>query len=189
MPKQINTAGVGQRLVKLFALKGRFQPVLDEVIVPVVSVDAEEVEQRPAGSNAFVGAGGAGTYTCVVLQNPSGSGKIVRLEWFSPFATSNQVNIYPNLSILSGGLTGANEFWEDLRLPGVPAATVSTSVTTTVPTSAAAIVTPYLAIGANWIPPTPWVLGPGDAVVFQLTTANTAFGGSLAWTEQDEVAS
>ena len=38
MPKQINTPQPGQRLVNEFATKGRYQPVLDEVIVPVAIV-------------------------------------------------------------------------------------------------------------------------------------------------------
>jgi hypothetical protein len=41
MPKQIQTPTPGQALVRLFNLKGRYQPVLDDTIVPVTIVEAE----------------------------------------------------------------------------------------------------------------------------------------------------
>ena len=64
MPKQINTFTFGQRLVEKFGLKGRFQPVLDEVIVPVTVVESN-IQTRLAVGGALGTASGPGIKTAL----------------------------------------------------------------------------------------------------------------------------
>ncbi|GAJ05910.1 unnamed protein product, partial [marine sediment metagenome] len=57
MPKQINTYTFGQNLVQKFGLKGRFQPVLDETIVPVTVVDSDQDSRIAVGGMIGITAG------------------------------------------------------------------------------------------------------------------------------------
>lgn len=88
MPKQINLPTYAQGLVSRFALKGRFQPVLDETIVPVVIVSSFEgsggsgvpiqAERRLASGYALMKCTWTGPDTdsrwYFALRNPAGSG-------------------------------------------------------------------------------------------------------------------
>lgn len=183
MPKQINSASVGQRLVQLFSLKGRFQPVLDEVIVPVVSVDPESVEQLPAaamGGEAAVAA----EYGYGSLRNPVGSGLLIHVTRLITLTASN-VRINGTV----GWLAGANAMtadWRDARLPGSPAATTVTD-TSAVSIAGSAIETwvssgagdTYLNTSVDY-----W-LGEGDGFLVMLNDPNIAlYNITFEWTEQ-----
>lgn len=78
MPKQINSPFPGSGLVKAFNLKGRFQPVLDETVVPVAlvtdltSLGMGSGIKEAAGTNyntSFVATSSYG-----LLSNPTNSG-------------------------------------------------------------------------------------------------------------------
>lgn len=190
MPKQINSAAVGQRLVQLFSLKGRFQPVLDEVIVPVVSVDPEGVERKPAAGKFFQAAGGAGTYVFGYLLNPSSSGIIVRV---TRIVVPNSLTVdvlMPGLGqsilpLISGGASNATtERWSEGGIPGIPTAQVLYGTSTTA-TSGSAQMALSQGSAQQQIPfPVPIVLKPGDIVQITTEAANTAMGGSFEWTEE-----
>lgn len=82
MPKQINTPVPGQGLVSRFSLKGRFQPVLDEVIVPVAIVPdpSEEARGRACqGTVRITTLTNAATYRCYLL-NPTTSEMLMRVD-------------------------------------------------------------------------------------------------------------
>jgi len=73
MPKNLNNAKITQRLVESFQLKGRYIPMLDEVIVPVYVLDdpAPAAPNRLAGG--FVKIDGADDPNALFF-NPPGSG-------------------------------------------------------------------------------------------------------------------
>lgn len=92
MPKQINTPTIGQQLVKALGLKGRFQPVLDEVVVPTINVAIDEQVERFPYWRGISQAGVAAEYTTAYLENPNGSKMIVEVDFFA-YAMTNTSNI------------------------------------------------------------------------------------------------
>lgn len=84
MPKQINTYKVGQSLVRMFALKGRYQPVLDETIVPVVVVGEEPTpEAIPGFGTVICAASGGGNQNLAMFSNPPTSNRLIVLDKFA----------------------------------------------------------------------------------------------------------
>ena len=182
MPKQINTPYVGQRLVRLFSLKGRFQPVLDEVIVPVVDVSGEGQTLRPAWGGSALAASGAGNQNRVIFANPANSGIIARFDsWWAvsgaPLTDFLRIAIVDSLS--GGGAT----IWRDASLNGVPQLVVTGA--------------PAVAAGALSLPhfhldndDTQWfnnlVVYPGFFIEWRQDAQNTTLTVSAQWTEEDE---
>lgn len=82
MPKQINTPNPAQGLVKQFALKGRYQPVLDETIVPVVDVSqfapaVNVARTRLCSASVNYGPTSGTPNVFLYLYNPVDSGALV----------------------------------------------------------------------------------------------------------------
>jgi hypothetical protein len=187
MPKQINTATVGQRLVQLFNLKGRFQPVLDEVIVPVVSVDAETVQQRPASGGSYQ-AGAAAQYSFGLLSNPNDSGKIIRVSRIHCWS-SNPGNFFTTIRgalYTLGVINTADVEFTDGGQAGAPVGFVQTGVSTTLVTFITGAVRsapnagPQLTvIDGQWILPS----GTGLMCMFSTVLSDSEF--SFQWTEED----
>jgi len=82
MPLPIQVGQVTQALQRAFGFKGRYTPMLDEVIVPVYVI----ADPSPAGLTALaIGTGftvlGAapGTFAVVFLHNPEGSGVLLNV--------------------------------------------------------------------------------------------------------------
>jgi hypothetical protein len=121
VPKQINTYTFGQALVKRFGLKGRFQPVLDETIVPVTLVD-EAIERRPAFAG-FEAPAVAGEYSSFQLLNPNDSGIVVRVEqiWVSA-AAFGLLRLSIDSTWTLGTKTQKTSVWRKTGTPGRPAA-------------------------------------------------------------------
>jgi len=140
MPKRINTAQFTQALQRAFGFKGRYIPMLDELITPVY------VLQDPAPSYATKIASGASTALEVLtgdfvhnsLANPPGSGIIVVLT-----GLSFQANLEDDKQIIlpmeivvtiqskaQPANATSNGRWRDRRIEGIPAARLS-SVTDT----------------------------------------------------------
>jgi len=82
MPKQLNNGNVTAALQRAFGFKGRYRPMLDEVIVPVYQI-ADPVPAAPQalciGTNVD---SGAGALEFVVFQffNPTGSGVVAQMS-------------------------------------------------------------------------------------------------------------
>jgi hypothetical protein len=180
VPKQINTYTFGQALVTRFGLKGRFQPVLDETIVPVTLVD-EAIERRPAIAGEKATAVAA-EYSSFQLLNPNDSGIVVRVEeiWVSAVAFG-----YLRLSINSiwtlGTKTQKASVWRKLATPGAPAAEFYHGQSTfknldlghiAIPTSPTLILQPGI------------ILPSGGSLMLQNDNVNAQFYVTILWTEE-----
>lgn len=105
MPKQINTPTFGSQLVRLFNLKGRFTPVLDEVIVPVVVVGTSSpAQERHFGGTAELGSTGA-TIKYHNLSNPAGSNVLLKLI---SVAVGQTANAFWDFSVAGSGAAMVN---------------------------------------------------------------------------------
>jgi len=76
MPLPIQVGSVTQALQRAFGFKGRYTPLLDEVIVPVwvVQDPAPAVVTRLCSSAPQIDNAGAANFSHVILHNPAGSG-------------------------------------------------------------------------------------------------------------------
>ena len=127
MPKQINTHLPGQWLVTRFGLKGRYQPVLDETIVPVVEVQ-EASDVRPASCfipNIPAKVGDSGF---IRIANPALSGIEIVLEAISTTHASTEALVFSfgTFSIVGATLVTAVLGWRDSGLAGLPKAVILT---------------------------------------------------------------
>lgn len=193
MPKQINTPNPGQRLVGLFGLKGRFQPVLDEVIVPVVDVGAQEVNERHCSAEASTGAA-AGEFSCARLSNFD----LSTLDWTGKIAVVDRVTIRgataQNYYFLIGGtwtlgsLTAGVKGYTDSAYAGQSPLASITYGTTTFDNAASSILTKWVATGGVSINLPGWVISNGVALFVQADTANQGFDISIEWYERDVIA-
>jgi len=189
MPKQINTPTAGRRLVKLFNLKGRYQPVLDEVVVPVVDV-SPETDMRPATANAAV-SGAAGERGIAWIQNDpfltSNRPKIVLIERvLMRSAVADNIYFLVGPTWTLGTQNDMTAAWRDTRLAGSPSATAEAG-TSSFDNAAAAI--------ARYQSPTTWenltfpfLLAPGTTFAVQQQSPNVTFYVSFQWSEYDVVA-
>jgi hypothetical protein len=186
MPKQINTYQVGQALVRKFGLKGRFQPVLDEVIVPVVNV-GETLEQsvRLAAGGLEGVTAGAGNQNLITFRNGAGSGIIATVKSWNAVSGAP---ITDYLSITAGtttGTVGTGAFWRDLRLAGVPRSYLARSAS-----PAAVITAPFYHLDIDskqWAGE--WILLPGQILSFRQNAQNTTLDLLVFWEETDITAS
>lgn len=82
MPVTLNNAAVTRALQRVFGFKGRFNPVLDEVVVPVYSLtdSTPQAPQPNAGGQVISPPAGAGSIPVNILLNPAGSGLTVTVE-------------------------------------------------------------------------------------------------------------
>jgi hypothetical protein len=181
VPKQINTPTPGRTLVRRFGLKGRFQPILDEVIVPVTSVD-QDVERRPAIAGNLAAAA-AGENSSFQLLNPNDSGIIVRVEqiWVHSNALQNlRLSLNPVWTL--GTKTKKAALWRERSLPGVPVAEFYHGQSTFLNQDLGFI-------SMSTIPPTLLtnlgiVLPSGASVMMQNDTVNATFFTTILWTEE-----
>lgn len=184
MPKQINTYTFGQALVQKFGLKGRFQPVLDETIVPVTLVDSDLAVRLAVGGTSAAAAG-AGNQHVFSFRNPPNSGKLVTLtSWFA--ASGTPLTDFMNISIgKSTTPSGSFMTWRDNRLAGVPVARITAITSPTV-----ALVSPHYHLDNDdkqWIGR--WHIDPGGLLQFRNSVANTTLDLSMQWEESDLTAS
>jgi len=86
MPKQLNNGRVTQSLQSAFGFKGRYIPMLDEVIVPVYQI-ADPVPAEPsltyAGRFFFDISVTDGDFPRLRFRNPPGSGVLMQLSGVS----------------------------------------------------------------------------------------------------------
>jgi len=125
MPKNLNNAKITQRLVEAFQLKGRYIPMLDEVIVPTYVIE----DPAPAHPNrlaaGFVRIDGVEDPS-LALVNPAGSGVMIVVT-FANLTVGKLTGAADTISI--GGFLRAGDIgvdaslktssqWRDSRLRG-----------------------------------------------------------------------
>ena len=79
MPKQLNNGQVSLSLQKAFNFKGRYQPMLDEVIVPVYQIEdpVPSLVQNTYAGSIQIAEGAVGDFARIRLTNPAGSGIVL----------------------------------------------------------------------------------------------------------------
>jgi len=178
VPKQINTHLPGSALVRKFGLKGRFQPVLDEVIVPVISVgQTQQTERRLATGGQICSASGAGNQNIVYFGNPVNSGITARISaWW---ASSGTVGDFYNLDAVPGPapLASGTQHWRESARPGVPVCKMSR-----VAGASAVLTHPKFAVDIVYYGD--WAMAPGSYIAVRQHTPNDVFDISFLWTEE-----
>lgn len=133
MPKQINTHIPGQQLVRRFGLKGRYQPVLDETIVPVVQVAESQTVVKPCSALIPISVAAAGKNFYIKIVNPALSGLRVTFLGHSILAGANTGIWYGfgTWSIVGAVAVVPVPSFVDTALAGVPAALIQAGAQTT----------------------------------------------------------
>jgi hypothetical protein len=179
VPKQINTPRPGQALVRMFSLKGRFQPVLDETIVPVVQVPIDApATQLLAAWGVIRAAAGAGNQNRAHFENLAASGSLVVITKFWAISGTANDQIHIKATNSSGSSTGQGR-WRDLRNPQAPKARFL------VGPSASIVLTPPLYPCDGTIIDTEWVVPPGWFLEFRQGAINATFECHWEWYEVD----
>jgi len=125
MPKQLNNGQITQALQRAFGFKGRYIPMLDEVIVPVYNI----ADPSPAQVTRLV----AGTLTetadddpalqqiLVQVRNPAGSGVTLNV---TDFVVQSNIKQTVHIAFFDGGasIIPDSVFFRDRRNSGLPAA-------------------------------------------------------------------
>jgi hypothetical protein len=168
--------------VRLFNLKGRYQPVLDETIVPVTIVEAEAEKQRLATCYAIT-ASVAAEYGYFWVQNPNDSNVRMRLKTFSTEqeATSTILGTLDGL-YTAGTTAAAAKGWREPN-SGVPVGGATYGTNTTI----------LAAASRHWnvnagprlsMTPIEIILDPGYGWMWQNLTAQRWANWSCQWTEE-----
>jgi len=121
MPKQINAGKLTQALQRAFGFKGRYTPMLDEVVVPVYVIEdpaPAAVTRLCAGSRAFTATEPPGTLAYVQLFNPLKSGVIVNVTNVVVISLDVKQNIEIRINEAPAPELGNNSFFRDLRNSG-----------------------------------------------------------------------
>lgn len=180
MPKQINTYTFGQALVRKFGLKGRFQPVLDETIVPVTVVDTSAAERLCRGG-AIGTSSGAGNQNSWTFENPADSNVLVRLKQFWGVSGAPLTDYFViALQTAAGAANIATQF-RDSQLRGIPKTKLIKGVG-----GAAVLAAPFYHMDTDSIVwNEEWVISPGYRLVFTQNAQNTTFDMMWDFTETD----
>jgi len=193
VPKQIQTGLVGSSLVRRFGIKGAFQPILDEVVVPVTSVD-EGSELKPA-SALFVSVAKPGDNPFLKLTAPTGTAKplIITIDRIVIRTTAAQdfLVAMSTVSVVGATLATVTKGWLDTEYPGLPQLTVSggSQLTATLAAlSEIAYIGSVTGASGGFIDKDPrLVLRPGDDAVLYGNLANTGWTyACVQWTEEEQ---
>jgi len=121
MPKQINAGKLTQALQRAFGFKGRYVPMLDEVVVPVYVIEdpaPAAVTRLCAGSRSFSPLA-VGDLPYVQLRNPPKSGVILNVTNVVVLALiAGKQNVEIRITEVEAPELGNNQFFRDLRNSG-----------------------------------------------------------------------
>jgi len=121
MPKQINAGKLTQALQRAFGFKGRYVPMLDEVVVPVYVIEdpaPAAVTRLCAGSRSFSPLIDA-DLAYVQLRNPVNSGVIINLTSVVVIAlTAVKQDVEIRVTEVEAPEAGNNSHFRDLRNSG-----------------------------------------------------------------------
>ena len=181
MPKQIQTPSASQGLVRMFALKGRYQPVLDETIVPVVVVPLEAPStRRLAAWGTTAAAAGVGNQNNAWLRNPTNSGHLIVVTAFWGWYSADPTDIYvPNFEV-EGGVVGIGSF-RDSRITGAAAGGVAARTSTAAAAARVLSFPQYVADQRRY--DSEWVIAPGLQLRFNQENSNEPFDMNWEWYE------
>jgi len=123
VPKQLNNGQITQALQRAFGFKGRYIPMLDEVIVPVyvISDPAPAALTRLVAGTIIADNSAEGSFETVQLFNPTGSGIVsVVSNWTGLSNIKQKLNIsfFDSPLSVTPILTSA---FRDRRVAGSPA--------------------------------------------------------------------
>jgi len=124
MPKQLNNGRVTQALQRAFGFKGRYIPMLDEVIVPVYNIQdpsPSDPSRLCAATLAEINTVGVTQTAATQLFNPLGSGVVINFT--GAVVQSNvkmEVLVILGFDQLLSDAAGA-PFFRDRRIEGLPA--------------------------------------------------------------------
>lgn len=182
MPKPIQTPDVSTQLQRLFGLKGRVRPALDEIIIPVVNVASLELRAAPSPQKDFAVnatiAAVVGEYGSVLFSVPAGTAAFIYAVRFG-----SDVDVQFNSTALGApAFTSRNTYATDLR-PGQD----TSQATVEDGTSALNLTANARLKATNYeVLTPPWVIGQELAatnIIFQDTAANDAMQYSIYWRE------
>jgi len=98
MPKQLNNGRVTSALQAAFGFKGRYIPMLDEVIVPVYQI-SDPVPAEPARTYASrmiaAPAGVPNNFATITLSNPATSGTLLVISSIGVSVNISDIGIIP----------------------------------------------------------------------------------------------
>jgi len=120
MPKQINAGKLTQALQRAFGFKGRYVPMLDEVVVPVYVIEdpaPAAATRLCAGSRSFSPAA-VGDLPYVQLFNPVKSGVIINVTNMVTLGRTAKQEIEIRVTVVEGPESGNNSHFRDLRNSG-----------------------------------------------------------------------
>ena len=177
MPKQINTYTFGQALVRKFGLKGRFQPYLDETIVPVTIVDSS-LAVRIATGGRLQAASGAGNQNRILMSNPTTDKLITIRRWWAVSGTPLTDFVVVSLNAGVSGGTGF-QVWRDARIAGFNSVTFQGAVA-----AAAVLGAPQYRLGVDskvW--EQEWIIPPNFNLEWRQNDQNTTLAVGVDWEE------
>jgi len=125
VPKQLNSGAITQALQRAFGFKGRYIPMLDEVIVPVyVIADPSPASQTKLCAATTSVSTDAANFGIIQLFNPLGSGNVVNV---TNVVVSSSVKEALNIVFFDGGDAfdqRPNIHFRDRRNPGEPSTVI-----------------------------------------------------------------
>jgi len=128
MPKQINAGQLTQALQRAFGFKGRYTPMLDEVVVPVyvIADPSPAAVTKLCGATATVTSVMDGGRAYIQLFNPVGSGNVVNLTLV---AAQSSIKEALNVIFFDGSPAGTVvrtdiHFRDRRNVPGLPSSLI-----------------------------------------------------------------
>jgi len=195
MPKRIQIGAVTQALQRAFGFKGRYTPMLDEVVVPVyvIADPAPAAETRICSGTVFAPGPSTTGKTTVQILNPPGSGIIVNVTSVVALSTVKaSVIVVYSQNPLADPIS--DFFFRDRRIKGDPAARLSRDNDGAIFGSN---ITAVIQLDGNLAQTGTWeaatqdprqplcVLPPGQALNLQVSggTVNDDIRGNFKWLE------
>jgi len=130
MPLPIQIGSVTQALQRAFGFKGRYTPMLDEVIVPVYVISdpaPAQVTRLAAGFNTVNMP--SNEIGFVQLFNPPGSGVILNVTSVVVLADAKDSVAIALFDDTTGTTFDGSEHFRDTRVPGPPAGQIGQNAT------------------------------------------------------------
>jgi len=194
MPKQLNNGQITQALQRAFGFKGRYIPLLDEVIVPVYNIQDPSpaaVTRLCIGVSAVAVSGPLNAF--VQLFNPLGSGHLVNVT-AAQLTGTVKLDIQIRYFDSPGAVLTIDTVFRDRRNRGLPAAQIFIDDTQGIVGQKIAElqVDGTLSQSASWVTQTAdprqplTVLEPGQGVILQDSigvAGGDSFSVSFRWLE------